>query len=392
MKVRLSGLILALVLVPSTLLAADRPPEDLHLVGDHWTAWNPPTPPEGAQVHIIQRGDTLWDLAARFHGDPYLWPQIWEKNQYILDAHWIYPGDPLVVGLEVAPVDQLTEGPPGAAGTPAEEAPGEPMEGVQTATEAAGEPVPWGAESDIYCTGYIGDLDETFPYTVLGSEYEQLGPEPAVVFSRQGLSGSYQRMNTARYNLTVGDIIYLDGGRARGMSPAQVFTAVQPGEPVYHPLTRQRVGRYYHYTGRVRVLSVQQDTAMAEIVQACDPILVGAQLRLFEPEPVPLGRPTALRPVNYPAPAEKLQASPVIVFSQDKLISLGEDHVVHIEGGEDQGVTPGDVYTIYRLNREGFPPIVLGELAILSVHRRTSLAKIVESRYPIFVGDRLEPK
>ncbi len=394
MKVRLSGLVLALFLVPSILLAADRPPEDLHLVGDHWTAWDPPTPQPGAQVHIIQRGDTLWDLAARFYGNAYLWPQLWERNQYVLDAHWIYPGDPLVLGPEVAPVDQLTDGGPGTGtGMPGEEAaPSEPIEGVQTAIEAAGEPIPWGAESDIYCTGYIGDMDETFPYTVLGSEYEQLGPEPSIVFNRQGLVGSYRRMKTDRYNLTVGDIIYLDGGRARGMSAAQVFTAIQPGEPVRHPLTRQVVGRYYHYTGRVRVLSVQQDTAIAEIIQACDPILVGEQLRPFEPEPVPLGRPTAIRPLNYPAPAEKLQAAPVIVFSQDNLISLGEDHVVHIEGGEDQGVTPGDVFTIYRMNRTGFPPVILGEVAVLSVHRRTSLAKIIESRYPIFVGDRLEPK
>ena len=91
-------------------LAADRPPRDLHFVDGHWTAWNPPAPPPGEQVHVIARGDTLWDLAAKYYGDPYLWPQIWEKNQYILDAHWIYPGDPLVLGPQVAPVDNLAQG------------------------------------------------------------------------------------------------------------------------------------------------------------------------------------------------------------------------------------------------------------------------------------------
>ena len=41
--------------------AADRPPTSLHLVGDHWTAWNPPTnlPPD-AKVPIGVKGDTLW--------------------------------------------------------------------------------------------------------------------------------------------------------------------------------------------------------------------------------------------------------------------------------------------------------------------------------------------
>jgi hypothetical protein len=34
----------------------------------------------------------------------------------------------------------------------------------------------------------------------------------------------------------------------------------------------------------------------------------------------------------------------------------------------------------------------MGELAVLSVHKRFSVAKIIESRYPIRLGDRLEPK
>ena len=71
------------------------PPKDLKLVGDHWTAWDPPTP--GADDYIIQRGDTLWDLAQTWLDDPYLWPQIWDENRYITDSHWIYPGDPLVI-------------------------------------------------------------------------------------------------------------------------------------------------------------------------------------------------------------------------------------------------------------------------------------------------------
>ena len=55
-------------------------------------------------------------------------------------------------------------------------------------------------------------------------------------------------------------------------------------------------------------------------------------------------------------------------------------------------VTPGDIYTIYRMNRPGLPPVVLGELAVLSVHSRSSVAKILRSRYTIFVGDRIDPK
>ncbi|MCU0294125.1 MAG: LysM peptidoglycan-binding domain-containing protein, partial [Thermoanaerobaculaceae bacterium] len=81
--------------------AVNPPPRPLHKIGDHWTPYEPPTElPADAQIYIIQPGDTLWALAKQYLGDPYLWPQLWEKNTYIRDAHWIYPGDPLVVGVK----------------------------------------------------------------------------------------------------------------------------------------------------------------------------------------------------------------------------------------------------------------------------------------------------
>ena len=106
---KISILAVAGILV-TTCLFAQSPPEDLHLEQDHWTAWDPPSEvPEGTQVYVVQPGDTLWDLAQSNFGDPYLWPQLWERNQYILDSHWIYPGDPLFMSVEVVPLDALAE-------------------------------------------------------------------------------------------------------------------------------------------------------------------------------------------------------------------------------------------------------------------------------------------
>jgi hypothetical protein len=99
-----------------------------------------------------------------------------------------------------------------------------------------------------------------------------------------------------------------------------------------------------------------------------------------------------MRPVNLPVAAEKLKDAPAIIYSRDEIISLGQDHVVFIDRGSDQNVTPGDVFTIYRSNDRGLPPLLLGELAVLSVQKRSATAKITESRYTIFLGDRLDPK
>jgi hypothetical protein len=400
MRVRQPRFVLAVLWIGATVwagtssvLAADRPPQDLHLVGGHWTAWNPPTPPAGEQVHVVVRGDTLWDLAAKYYGNPYLWPQIWEKNQYVLDAHWIYPGDPLVLGLTVAPADGLAaQG--GAPGDGSGDTPSvAPPAGALTAAEAAGAPVPLGAESDIYCQGYIGDLEEPSSFSIIGSEFDALGLQSHGSAAQVGrrIPSGYGPVGTIKIGLAMGDIIYVDGGREKGLSPGALFTAVAPQQLVIHPILGQVVGRYYRYLGRVRILSVQETTAIAEIVQSCDPMVVGTALQPFEPEPVPLGRSSAMRPVNFPAAAEKLAAAPSIVYARDNILSLAADHVVHIDLGE-QDATPGDMYTIYRENRPGLPPIVLGELAVLSVHKRFAVAKILESRYPIHLGDRLDLK
>jgi hypothetical protein len=390
------------------LQAADTPPTSLKLVGDHWTAWEPPPTPEGAKVHVVVPGDTFWGLAATNLGNPYLWPQIWEKNQYVRDAHWIYPGDPLILDLQVTPVSAV------AAAESAEE-PTEEVAGGEAPAEVVAEqgvtgsggaassipgvapagkgkvPVPLGSQDDIYCSGYIGAPDEVFGYSVIGSEFEVLSPQ---LLNRVygTVEGIYGTVDSVKYKLTAGDIVYIDGGRGAGLSPGMQFTAVAGGKVIRHPVSNEALGRQYSYTGRIRVLSVQEDSAIAEIVQSCDGISVGMKLKPFEAEPVPLARRGLLRPATAPASADALASAAVIVSSPVDLVTLGQDHLVFIDRGEEDEVLPGDIFTIYRMNRATQPPVVLGELGVLSVQAHTAVAKILESRYPVYVGDRLERK
>lgn len=64
-----------------------------------------------SRTHTVKKGDTLWDLAQQYLGDPFKWPEIYRRNQStIQDPNLIYPDQVIVISGEV----------PATAGTPAE--------------------------------------------------------------------------------------------------------------------------------------------------------------------------------------------------------------------------------------------------------------------------------
>jgi len=62
-------------------------------------------PAPGEVVHVVKKGDTLWDIAKTYLKDPFRWPEVFRRNTDVVEnPHWIYPGESIrIPATEVRP-------------------------------------------------------------------------------------------------------------------------------------------------------------------------------------------------------------------------------------------------------------------------------------------------
>ena len=389
-------LVVAFPLFGAAKKSSSHPPRELHRVGDHWTAYNPPDPatwPAGSKTYTIKAGDTLWGLAQQFFKNAYMWPQLWESNTWITDAHWIYPGDVLLIDAEAAqPIAAASTTGTGATApalvtdtttataseqgfTPAADA----REGFVTAADAVGgsrNPIPLGTEADVYCFGYIGDPSEPMPNSIMAWEDSEMRYDRGAI--RQDISGG------------TGDLVLLTGGASSGLVAGETYIVVESGDLVTHPGKHTEVvGRQYAYCGQIRVLCTDDHQARGIITQACADIHIGARLKPLPQIPIPLARVP-----NMPAfcdPSSGKRHGYIVGAQGGWDTALGEGLLVEVNLGQADQIQPGDFLTVYRENFEpGQPYQVLGEVGILTTNTHTATGKIVAMRYSMKIGDHVE--
>ncbi|MFQ5719351.1 MAG: LysM peptidoglycan-binding domain-containing protein [Acidobacteriota bacterium] len=388
------------------------PPKNLKLVGDHWTAWEPPTPPDGAEVYVIRKGDTLWDLAARDLSDPYLWPRIWDLNRYVLDSHWIYPGDPLLLPGPVTVVadeempPEVDAGDDGGAGeadagfdVPVEAAmlpPDDPSGQPRVSRWQKRHPDDVADRSEMLCAGYIVAEPEESEFYVYAAE------------------------ENGKYGLAPGDVIYLNEGLEDGVNPGDKFFVVHKEEKIMHPVFNRRVGWMFRKKAVVQVMTAQANTATAEIIEGCDTVHLGYSLVRYSDLVSPKRRDD-IELARFDT-EDNGNVSGHVIYGNLFENAMGVGDLVFIDLGMADGVEKGDYLSIYRDNVTGqkrdeagfrnwkwkhkssvraynvpaipkgmaIPRTMLGDLVVIDTNHHTAVAKIMTSWREVYPGDEVQ--
>jgi hypothetical protein len=222
-------------------------------------------------VYVIKKGDTLWDLSQKYLEDPFLWPRLWQSNQYITNPHWIYPGNPIrfypfeevripptkppeIRPPEVRPPEvkpEIAEKPP-VEEKPVEEAlpPVKPPE-VALRPEA------------------LPPRDQRWPGFLTREEFPGIG---VVVEPKE----------SGRLLMAEGDFIYLAFKTRDPIEIGERFTIFRISPTIKHPLTGEKLGRKVSIMGDCKITAGHGALYTAEILKSFAEIHVGDRITNYQ--------------------------------------------------------------------------------------------------------------
>jgi hypothetical protein len=336
-------------------------------------------PIEVPDIHLVRRGDTLWDLCNRYYQNPWAWPKVWSYNSQIANPHWIYPGDQVRITSATGGGGQkaLSLGPTSAT------------LGTNRTLRANRKNIVPGTVF-MMDQGYIGDPKRDVWGELVGSDEEQMmlsEGNHAVLMMRPGVTVSKGQELT-------------------------VFSSVRQPEKVAN--SRRPPGEIVAIRGTVKVIDFNPDTRMARAIltESTDVIERGALIG-------PLGR----RYDVVPPLKTNDKISTRVLTSVYPNVYIAKDQVAFLDKGSEDGLVPGNRLFVVRRgdtwrsslvtaasntrkrmlintpeqagyedtptrgDANKFPEDTIAELRILRTEKFSSIALVVASKREVVGGD-----
>jgi len=298
---------------------------------------------ESAFYYTIEKGDTLWDISEHFYDSPWVWPDLWQKNDYIANPHWIYPGQRIRIfsreGMERILKTRLT--PEISPVVEAQEAPYYLYDGIDRIGFVRKEPVtPWGA----------------------------------IFKEKEG-----------KALISEGDLVYVRPAEGVTFVPGDRFTVYRTLAPVKDPQTKALIGVQHYIVGIVQMTDVEPEFATGRVVQSF------RQIELHD-----LLMPYEARSPKITLTQSETGLNGKIIGGEEGEKIIGDPAVVFINKGQKDRVRVGQAYSVYYQDKESFgwrgkasillAPVDFGKILILHTEDTTATALVTAADKAIHPG------
>ena len=229
-------------------------------------------------VYTIKKGDTLWDISEKFLKDPFLWPKLWQKNSYITNPHWIYPGNPVRLStfgeakkedppkvVEEKPREVKEVKPEVAEVKEVKKV--EPPPVVEKKLEVIAEKKPVEEKKvipEIRSAGFIAGFD-----------YKGIG---VILDNKEG-----------KNLMAEGDVLYLAFKTAETISIGNKYTVFRASDIIRDPVTEKKIGRKYSISGNIEIIDQSGNFYTARVLEAFDAIYKGDMIQPYSKEKMEIG-------------------------------------------------------------------------------------------------------
>ena len=341
-------------------------------------------------TYTVRRGDTLWDISAKFLSKPWLWPEIWQANPQVRNPHLIYPGDVLNLSFINGPRVKL-----------------------EPSAHREGEAVPAIPLSQLRM--FLKDM------RVMDSN--ELNAAPYVVgFEEARLRGAVGQ------NLYVRGLKSEPGQRWVIVRPSHVFRGFEQDDP--NAAENEIVGHMLdsdaamvnspweedfradgHY-GRGDDLGVEVSVVgTAETLRAGDPstlLLLDATQEIRSGDRVLPVEGPAYDPYYYPHAPGSVPANARVIAFADAMDAAGPRQVVALSIGAKDGVDNGQTFAVFQPGetihddvasnswhrgtgeRVTLPEEFVGHVMVFRTFDRVSYGLVMDGLRPVHRGDRLK--
>ncbi|HZI99312.1 MAG TPA: LysM peptidoglycan-binding domain-containing protein [Gemmatimonadaceae bacterium] len=272
-------------------------------------------------IHVVKRGDTLWDLAKAYLKDPFRWPEVFQRNTDIVEnPHWIYPGETIRIPSSEVKPEVLAR----IATKPA-------VQSDRTVFSST----PGGLVPDrIGSNGEVLGRDGTSGVPRGEIESAPFAMKKGGPVNRGRLAAAYDRPGivaaAGERRFQLNDRIFLNLPKGVAGNPGDLLLAYRLGEEI------SDVGQVVIPTGIIRVESSSLGMPMGRVVKQFGEIVLDQSIIQLESIPASVGRPVAVPP----GPAEK-----VIYVADEPVLPTLQTYVL-LSAKSANGVRVGDQFTL----------------------------------------------